>query len=123
MNDDANDNNDEGYRINNNNMATNKPFTFKNNKNNINYTKWLKHIKRRSRCPTETSQHFSEISLFKAWFIWPNNCVLSELTRTPRKYGSTRVLLTTTLTAIFEITETKPYIIIEDLSTKDSIKF
>lgn len=40
MNDDANDNNDEGYRINNNNMATNKPFTFKNNKNNINYTKW-----------------------------------------------------------------------------------
>ena len=59
----------------------------------------------------------------KAWFIWPNNCVLSELTRTARKYGSTRVLFTTILTAIFEITETKPYILIEDLSTKDSIKF
>lgn len=59
----------------------------------------------------------------KAWFIWPNNYVLSELTRTPRKYGSTGVLLTTILTAIFETTETKPYIPIEDLSTKDSIKF
>ena len=134
VNDDANENNDDGYRVNNERTTASRSFEYKTKKRP--HTRWHNKLNAQFVAPLKCLNNLCrslDLTLIN-WKIkldskWSRNCVRSEILRTTKIDANpavnSPVLATTAITttsAIFQITNPKLYKINDNMKFWENIK-